>query len=360
MHPGRLERAALAFPQASTPSAIAQAVDAAFVEDGKGPRQTKAVLIVHDGQLIAERYAEGYSTETPLLSFSLAKSVTNALAGVLVNEGRLRVDAPLALKHARGTATIEDAMRMVTGLDLDEDGSGFDPSNWMTYVHTDDMYAYASRAKAVAPVGERWAYSSASTLLVSHALTEAAGGPQAIQRLARESLFDPAGMGTVIMETDQVGTPIGGHYMMATARSYARLGQLFLRDGIAPDGRRLLPEGWVRWSSTPSLESGYGAGFWLNRRGTKDMLHRYDMPLMPDVPADAFCGLGNLGQWIVVVPSRSLVIVRFGFTMRPYFDIEGMNRLIADTIAATGDGAAFQHRGPSNIANQSAIEHSKP
>lgn len=97
-----------------------------------------------------------------------------------------------------------------------------------------------------------------------------------------------------------------------------------------------LVEGWVRWSSTPSLESGYGAGFWLNRRGTKDMLHRYDMPLMPDVPADTFYGLGNLGQWIVVVPSRSLVIVRFGFTMRPYFDIEGMNRLIADTITATG------------------------
>lgn len=285
--PGRFEQAALDFPRGPGSEAIERAVDAAFVEDGKGQRQTKAVLIVHDGRLIAERYAEGYTAGTPLLSFSLAKSVTNALTGVLVQEGRLRVEAPLPLEHARGRATIEDAMRMQTGLDLDEDGSAFDPSNWMTYVHTDDMYAYASRAKAVAAVGQRWAYSSASTLLVSHALTEAVGGPQAIQQIARDALFGPAGMGSVVMETDGVGTPIGGHYMMATARSFARLGELFRRDGLAPDGRRLLPQGWVRWSTTPSLESGYGAGFWLNRRGSEEMLHRYDMPLMPDTAINA-------------------------------------------------------------------------
>ncbi|MDM0077514.1 serine hydrolase [Variovorax sp. J2P1-59] len=301
----------------------------AFVEnDPRAARHTKAVVVMHKGRVIGERYAPGYGPDTPLLGFSMSKSVTNALVGVLVQQGRLDVGAtPAWAVEERDGVTLEQLMRMTSGLDLDEVGSGFDPSNRMLYVHGEDMAAFARRARVLAPPGQRWFYSSASTQLAAREVRDAVGGnAEAVQRFVHEGLFGLVGMRHATMEMDVSGTPIGGHYVLASARDWARFGELFRRDGVTATGRRLLPEGWVDWSTTPTLGTSYGAGWWINRGAGPGRRP------MPDVPADAFYALGNLGQYVVVVPSEQLVVVRLGRAHTGRYDIAGTNRLVGAAI----------------------------
>lgn len=321
---------------APTSPALGDAVDEAFAENVPGSkRNTKAVIVLHRGRVVAERYAPGYGPETPVLGFSLSKSVINALVGILVRDGKLQLKSPLPLtNHAALTPTVENALRMTTGLDLDETGSGFDPSNHLLYVRTDDMAAFAEKAKTLEVPGQRWAYSSAGIHLLARLVRDTVGGGEAVQRFAQNRLFGPLGMQHVTMETDETGTPIGAHYILATSRDWARFGMLYLNDGVAMNGQRVLPENWVRWSTEPTLNTDYGAGWWLNRRSAGAQGTVHDMPLMPDVPSDAFYALGNLGQYVVVVPSKELVVVRLGRAHTPDFDIAGMNSLLAKVIAA--------------------------
>jgi len=326
---------ALATPTAPSP-ALQAALDETFAENVTGaPRPTKAVLVIHHGRTLAERYAPGYGPSTAILSFSMSKSVTNALAGILVGDGKLSLATPMPLEgSAHSGITLAHLLRMTSGLDLDETGSGFDPSNHVIYLHTEDMAAFAVRAKVLAPPGQLWGYSTASTHLAARLVRDAAGGAHSVHTFAPERLFRPLGMQHVTMETDETGTPIGGHYMLASARDWAHFGLLYLNKGMTPDGRRLLPEDWVAWSTQPTLGTNYGAGWWLNRKGPGPAGPGYNMPLMPDVPADAFYALGNLGQYVVVIPSKDLVVVRLGHSHTPNVEVIGMNRLLASTIAA--------------------------
>ncbi|MGU7773943.1 serine hydrolase domain-containing protein [Burkholderia sp. MR1-5-21] len=334
-------------PVETTDPRLNAALDAAFSESAAPPYSgTKAVVVLHDGKLVAERYAPGYAPDTPLLGYSLTKSVTNALVGILVREGRLSVDAraPLAAwQHdgdPRGDITIAQLMQMTSGLDLDETGSGFDPSNRM-FFDEPDMAGFAARARLIAAPGTRWAYSSASTHLVARIVRDTAGGTgEAVQQFAASALFGPLQMRNVTLEMDETGTPVGAHYMLASARDWARFGQLYLDDGVI-DGKRVLPDGWVRWSTTPGAGTNYGAGWWANRRDTRATPapgEKTGMPLMTSVPPDAFYALGNLGQFIVVVPSSRLVVVRLGRSHRPFFGIADVERLVAACVAAERPG----------------------
>ncbi len=320
---------------AETPR-LKTAVDSAFVEPVEAPhRWTKAIVIVRDGRIVAERYAPGYGVDTPLLGFSMTKSVTNALVGILVHQRKLSVTTPAAIKAWQGAddprrrITLEDLMRMHSGLALDETGSGFDPSNQMFYDEP-DMAAYAARAAVVFPPRTHWSYSSASTHLVSRVVRDAVGGTaETVQDFAFRELFDPLGMRRVTFEMDATGTPIGAHYLLASARDWARFGQLYLDDGMVGD-RRLLPEGWVRWSSEPTLRTAYGAGWWTNRGDDESAVHRRRI----GIPADTLFAFGNLGQRIAVIPSERLVIVRMARAHSPHGDMVGFERLIVDTMAA--------------------------
>lgn len=314
--------------------ALKAAVDAAFIEPANAPhRWTRAVVIVRDGKIIGERYAPGYAVDTPMLGFSMTKSVVNALVGILVRQGVLSVDKPAPIaawqraNDPRRVVTLEDLMRMESGLALDETGSGFDPSNQMFYDEP-DMAAYAQRAKPIAAPRARWHYSSASTHLVARIVRDAAGGDGAsVQRFAARELFEPLGMRDVVMEMDATGTPIGGHYLYASARDWARFGQLFLDDGVI-DGKRILPKGWVQWSSMPTRGTAYGAGWWTNRGNDEAAVHRRHV----GIPTDAFFATGNLGQRIAVIPSERLVIVRMARTHMVHGDAAGFERLVTDTI----------------------------
>ena len=220
-------------------------------------------------------------------------------------------------------------MRMTSGLDLDETNSGFDPSSRMLYLH-DDMGAFAARAAVVAAPGTRFAYSSPSTVLLSRIIRDTLGGrPEQTLNFAWRELFGPLGMTSVTMEFDAAGTFLGNHYMLASARDWAKFGMLYLSDGVI-GGQRVLPEGWVEFSATPTLGSYYGAGFFTMRSSHEWPKRWAEL----GIPHDAFFASGALGQRIVVLPTQRLVIVRMGDAVDPSGDMTGLARLVSEVVAA--------------------------
>jgi CubicO group peptidase (beta-lactamase class C family) len=319
--------------------ALKAALDHAFAETQGPPlRRTKAVVVVRDGQVIAERYAAGVGIDTELIGFSMTKSVVNALLGILTRQGKLRPSMPAPIPEwsdpsdPQHAITIEQLMRMTTGLALDETNSGFDASSQML-LHR-DMAGFAVRAASMAPPGTRWTYSSATTQILARIVRDAAGGPEQALQLAWRELFNPLGMRHVTVQFDGTGTLQGFGNMLASARDWARFGLLYLNDGVIGD-KRILPEGWVTFSATATLDSDYGAGFWTNRSQHEHALGRAKQ----GIPADAFYASGNLGQRIVIMPTQHLVIVRLGDSVDPTGDIQGLERLVREVIVATGTPA---------------------
>ncbi|WP_257170558.1 serine hydrolase [Bradyrhizobium sp. SRS-191] len=315
--------------------ALKAALDQAFEEPAGPPlRRTKAVVVIKDGRLIAERYAPGIGVETPLMGFSMTKTVTNALLGILTRQGKLGPSIPAPVAEWRGPSdgrreiTVEQLMRMTSGLALDETNSGFDASSQMA-IHR-DMAAFAVHAPLIAPPGQRWAYSSASTQILARIIRDAAGGPEQTIELAWRELFNPLGMRSATLQYDGTGTMQGHANMLASARDWARLGLLYLGDGVVGD-RRILPEGWVAMSATATLDTDYGAGLWTNRSRHAHALGR----ARAGIPADAFFAFGLLGQRIVMMPSQHMVVVRLGDSIDPDGDIKGVARLVREVIAAT-------------------------
>jgi hypothetical protein len=316
--------------------ALEAALDRAFAEPDKPPyRRVKAVVILHDGKLIAERYAPGYAAETPILGYSLAKSVINALIGILVRQNKLKLEqrAPVPewsnLSDPRHDITIEQLLRMTSGLALEEADNGFDPVSRMLFLEP-DMGAYAAGARIKTAPGSSWEYTSGNYILLSRIIRDAVGGHAGdVVAFARKELFEPLGISTATIEFDAAGTPVGCTDVLASARDWARFGLLYLNDGVV-NGHRILPEGWVKFSAAPTLDADYGAGFWTNRGS-----HGYAKDrIEAGMPEEAFYGSGNLGQRVVVIPSENLVIVRLGLTHSDGFDMRGLLHLIADTSAA--------------------------
>jgi CubicO group peptidase (beta-lactamase class C family) len=318
-------------------------LDRAFAEPDHPPyRQTKAVVVVHHGRVIAERYASGYGVDTPLLGWSATKTVINAMIGVLVRQGKLSVDAPAPVAawqepgDPRHAITIGELMRHTSGLDLDETDSGFDPSTRIQFLERDTA-KFAEAAGLEAEPGTTWNYTDGNYVILSRIIRDAVGGHAAdVLRFLHAEIFDPLGIRGATLEFDAVGTPMGATYMLAPARDWARLGLLYLDDGVAGE-KRILPEGWVRYSSTPTLDSNYGAGLWTNR-GTSDDIRRY---VGLGMPRDSFFFNGVYGQYVVVVPSADLVIARFGVTQDwPDFDVAGTARLVADAVRAIAEDSS--------------------
>ncbi len=314
------------------------ALEHAFAEPDHSPYHwVKAVVVVHDGRVIAERYAPGYGVETPLLSFSAAKSITSALIGILIREGRLSLNQPAPLPawrdplDPRHAITIDQLLRQTSGIDLAETNSGFDPSTRMQFIER-DMAGFAQAVGLRSKPGSAWAYTDGNYILLSRVIRDAVGGDAAdVLRFARSELFEPLGMRHITIEFDATGTPVGSISMLASARDWARFGLLYLQDGEV-GGRRILPKGWVRYSSSPTLDTGYGAGFWTNL--AEGNVPGWGVPWgMPHAPRDAFFARGFMGQYVVIVPSRNLVIARFGDSHVEGDDIRSMDRLVTEIVA---------------------------
>jgi CubicO group peptidase (beta-lactamase class C family) len=315
---------------AETTPALERALDEAFAEtDPALPKRTRAVVIVHRGCIVAERYAPGFTPEMRLLGWSLTKSVTSALVGILVREGRLAVeqtlDAPEWRSDARAAITLADCLHMSTGLAFDERYE--DPLSDVNAMlwGSADVGGYAAAKPLIAAPGTCWSYASGTTNLISRALRVVLGADY--HAFPRRALFDRIGMSSAIIETDAAGTFFGSSLMFATARDWARFGLLHLEDGIW-NGERILPAGWVRYISTPAPaapQRDYGAHWWL----------KLDRPAGSPggpVPRDTFHAAGHGRQFISVIPSHDLVIVRLGHAIvREAWDHEAF---IARVIAA--------------------------
>jgi CubicO group peptidase (beta-lactamase class C family) len=321
-------------------AAMETALDNAFREpDANRQRRTRAVLVVFEGRIVAERYAPGFSAETPLLGWSMTKSVVNALVGILVRQGRLDILQPAPVPEwrspgdPRGAITLDQLLRMSSGLAFVEVYDRF-PSHALEMLMGEgsaDAGAYAAAQALAAEPGSAWSYSSGTSNIVARIVRRSVGGTLADQvRFARAELFDAIDMSHAVIQSDASGTFVGSSFMYATARDWARFGLLYLRDGVW-NGRRILPEGWRGYSVAATREAPrgeYGAHWWLNAGAPGDPS---DRPF-PRVPRDLFYASGYEGQAVAVVPSRDLVVVRLGNSQR--WQAWSLEDLVADVLAA--------------------------
>ncbi len=317
-------------------AALDDAIDLAFTEDDPDGRRrnTRAVVVARDGQLLAERYGDGFDAATPLLGWSMAKSVASALAGVAVEAGELDLDDEVARPgwevDQRSAITVEHLLTMTDGLTFEE---VYDPGTDATEMlfRPGDVGAFAAGQPLAHAPGSHWSYSSGTTNILCDVLQEA--GDAGVE-LAHERLFVPLGMTSAVLEADESGGLVCSSFLYATARDWARFGQLYLDDGVW-EGERILPEGWVEDSFTPveqAVDTPYGYQWWLNEGPDGDLR-------MPSAPADAAWASGNEGQQVVVIPSAGLVVVRLGFS-GAFSGVEwGLEPMLAGILDAVGEPA---------------------
>jgi CubicO group peptidase (beta-lactamase class C family) len=331
-------------PAAPTPAigaALEAALDAAFAEPEGTPgrlRRTLAVAIAHDGRLVAERYAPGVTSGTPLVSWSMAKSVIATLAGIAVGEGRLALHAPAPVPEwqspgdPRGAVTLDQLLRQSSGLAFDETYGAINDVSRMLFTRP-DAGAFAAAMPLAHPPDTFWSYSSGTSNIVARLLREALGNDlEALVAWSRAVLFDPVGMRSAYAEPDASGTFLGSSLVFATARDWARFGQLHLQDGVW-NGRRVLPQGWVRYVTTPTPaapDGRYGAHWWLNAGDPRDPARR----MWPGLPREAYAARGMSGQYVVVVPSARLVVVRLGLSQAEGDDLHGIEPLVGAALDA--------------------------
>jgi CubicO group peptidase (beta-lactamase class C family) len=323
---------------------LAAALDRAFAEPDKStPRNTRAIVVMKDGRVVAERYADGIGIDTTLLGFSATKSVISALAGIMVRKGALKLHEPVPIAawqspgDPRGAITLDHLLRHTAGLALGSSLqasllSALEPVNRMKFMEG-DMAAYAESMPLETAPGTAWNYHDGNTVILAHLIRQAAGGSAAdMMRFARQELFGPLGMRHVALEFDASGNAEASSQLLASARDWARFGQLYLNDGVV-GGKRILPEGWVKYSAslTPGAWVGQGAGFWTNLGHSFGATYRSER----GVPRDAFFAKGTIGQWVVIVPSEKLVIARLGRSPNWPPEADGVFQLVSDVIAAT-------------------------
>lgn len=317
---------------------VESAIGRAFGDDlttaGRKELGTRAVVVLREGQLVGERYADGFSASTPQLGWSMAKSVTNLLVGRYALDDRVALDdAGLRPEwtDAREDITVDQLMRMTSGLTWDETYALGTPITRMLYAE-EDMAGYVASQPLAHEPGSYQQYSSGSTNLLCGVLTDLPD--VADSDFPRRDLFARLGLASATWELDATGNPVCSSYLWATPREWASLGQFALQDGVWA-GDRLLPEGWMTQSTTAtkvarSEEKGYAAGWWVNRQADGTLV-------APGLPEDAYWAQGHDGQRLYVVPSQQLVVVRLGFT--PAVDDIRTDRLLADLVAAGEAGA---------------------
>jgi hypothetical protein len=237
---------------------LEKAMDAAFAESSpENLRKTRAVLVVHDGKLISERYAPGFHKDMPLLGWSMGKSVTNALVGILTKEGRLDIMQPAPVPEwqkqddPRKEITIDQLLRMSSGLVFEEVYEPFADVVDMLF-GSYDFAAFAAAKPLEAEPDTKWHYSSGSVNIVARIVRQTIEEEyEYYYQFLYEKLFDKIGMYSAVLEPDSSGTFVGSSFANATPRDWARFGQLYLQDGVW-EGERILPEGWVTYTTTPT------------------------------------------------------------------------------------------------------------
>jgi CubicO group peptidase (beta-lactamase class C family) len=306
---------------------LAREVDALFSDAAAG--ETRALVVFSAGRIVAERYGEGYTKDTRLVGWSMAKTITGVMIGQLISDGRLRLDdsAPVAAWQRpgdpRGAITLRQLLQMRSGLRHTEAGDPIYESGEVRMLFLegrDNMAAWAEAEPLEAEPGRKFEYSSATTVILSdiatRSLTQSADPgvrQRAVADYLRTRLFEPTGMKSAFPEFDAAGTLIGSSLIHATARDWGRFGE-FLRVGGTAKGVQLVPRNWIDFMTSPSPRNpGYGAQTWLNRPQPDGR-----ESLFPGrAPKSVFAALGHLGQYVIVSPDQKLTVVRLGKSSEP-------------------------------------------
>jgi CubicO group peptidase (beta-lactamase class C family) len=284
----------------------------------KKKRNTQGVVVVYKGRIIAEKYAEGFSPATPILGWSMTKSVTNALCGILVKQKKLDIMKPAPVAawkkpgDLRSTITLDQLLRMSSGLKFAEIYGPMKDVTDMLY-SSKSMAEYAWEKPLETKPDGAWYYSSGTANIIARIERDVVGGTLVDgYNFARINLFDKLNMYSAVIEPDASGSFVGSSYMFATPRDWSRFGLFTLMDGVW-NGERILPEGWMKYSTTPTPlapKGEYGAHFWLNAGEKGNPKNR----MYPSLPTDLYYLSGYNGQVVAVIPSRDIVIVRMGVT----------------------------------------------
>ncbi|MFS4415069.1 serine hydrolase domain-containing protein [Maribacter sp. 2307ULW6-5] len=301
---------------------LGHALDFAFEKPQQ--HKTRTVLVAYKNELLAERYAPGFGPETLILGWSATKSVWATLFGILEHQGKLRVgDAAFAsdpdVSEEKKKITYDHLLRMQSGLAWEEEYFEISDVTKMLFLAS-DMTLGQRNNPVMAPPKEVWNYSSGTTNLLSGLLRERLGTHQAYLDFPYRELIDAIGMHSMTLETDLVGNYVASSYGWANTRDWAKFGLLYLNQGRW-NGEQLFSETWAGYVATPTENSngGYGAHFWLNAGGR-----------FPNVPKDMYCAQGFQGQYVFIIPSKSLVVVRTGLAETPDFDVDTfLSKIIA-------------------------------
>lgn len=275
----------------------------------------RAIVVVSKGRIVGERYGEGFSDKTPLLGWSMTKTVNAALVGTVVAAGRISLDEknlfPAWQEDGRAEISVADLMAMSSGLQFNEDYGDVTDVTRMLYLEP-DMAGFAAAKPLAGEVGKVFSYSSGTAMMLSRLWQDALGSKDEALAWPRVALFDPLGMKSAVLETDEKGTFAGSSYLYATAHDWARFGQFLLQDGVW-NGQRMLPAGFTEWmrERTPASPV-YGNGqLWLEGPGDENSP---GAGVQAGLPADTFWLEGHDGQTVAIVPSRQMVVVRLGLT----------------------------------------------
>ena len=304
---------------------LEKAVADAFIEkDSIKPVRTRAVIVLYNGEPIVEQYGPGFSKDTRLAGWSMTKSITNTLVGMLVKDGKLDITAPAPvpewndIKDNRHLITIKDLLQQSSGLKFNEVYSRSSDATRMLFQHA-DMGAYTATHLLKQAPGEVFNYSSGNTNILSRIIRQTVG-EHGYHAFPYDSLFYKLGMYSAIMEPDASGTFVGSSYMYATARDWARFGLLYLNNGLY-NGQRILTQDWIQQTITPAKgakRGEYGYQFWLNAGEKGNVANRK----YPHCPTDMYCADGFEGQFVFIVPSKKLVVVRLGLTQHDNFNAD--------------------------------------
>jgi len=277
----------------------------------------RAFILIVDGKIIAERYRHPFNSRVPLLGWSMNKSLLSALIGIRIKQGKLSLKEKLNVtfwsdeeKHKiHKRITIDSLLRMSSGLKFDETYGVFGDSLKMLFTSTDSAKVAYDQEVEFDP-DTNWSYSSGTTNILSKILRDSFDNNEDYWRFPKEELFDKIGANSFELETDTTGTFVLSSFGYASPRDWARLGLLYAQDGIW-NGEKIFPDNWVNYTTTPTpcYEFGhYGAQWWLNvgyPNGTKPL---------PSLPSDLYFASGFETQYIVVIPSKKVIIVRMGLT----------------------------------------------
>jgi len=290
--------------------------------------ETRAIVVLQNGKPVIERYAPGYGPDNRFISWSMAKSVTSTLLGQLVAAGKLDLNAPAPIPawhrdpaDPRGRITLLQLVHMSSGLRHREvePVEDADTNRALFSDESNDAAAAAEAAPLKYAPGSHYEYSTLTTVMLDDIIvrtiapgaTTPAARRAAMQAFLHDELIVPSGMASLVCEYDAAGTMLGGSFCHATARDWAKFGQMYLDNGVVA-GKQVVPASWVAFVRQPApTNPAYGGQFWLNHPGNAEG----HPALFPDQgPADLYSAIGHLGQYVMVVPSKHLVVVRLGKT----------------------------------------------